>query len=811
MMDSNARSEKHSGDIPSCRWNRCPKSSLHRISARMMRARLVRQVLCGMGLALLIVLARPLAVRAQSSICEMGNPNVEPGLSASAHDGGLTVLWDGDKGSEQVRLRFSITAGTPTIEELAVRRRGERWSVVARGLTPEFRVTSGIRRITDQQLEPLRQLGVEITPELVDREKWKAFWDAPLRVGPESVESPRAPVDGIAGQPGLPRDPDEITRTSADFQAAGCTVKRDGLRLEVSFPGVEAGPFSGELRYTVFKGTNLILQELIAETEEPSVAYKYDAGLEGLEIRPRSRMVWQDIAGGWQDYRFGGPANDGSVSLRTSRRILSYENDGGAISVFPPPHNFFWAREITTNLGYNWYRHDADSTFAFGIRQAEREEHPDQAGRGPTDFRDNFALYNARPGTEQRMSVFFYVSPGAASDAIRSGLEFTRSDRFKELPGYEVMASHVHGYFVRRLQRLGHTVDTEPADFEAVQAAGIDIFAPIDGGAGGLGCCPSSEDYVENLATFYEIARRHSDSDFLVLPSVEFTPGELPSLVRHTGGHWDLLFSRPVLFSAGREPNEPLAEADERLGTVYNLGSAEDVMEMMHREDVLAYMAHPRSKGSTGYPDAIKDTDRFRDESFRGIGFRWGMGLDRSAERLCARRCLKTLDDMNNWLADTDEPTPPKFLHAISEVYQQGPGDDIYANNPVNYVRLDEVPGPDDWRPLIDAMKRGDYFVTSGEIVIPEYQVRGGEGSNRIIVADVEWTFPLEFVEVVWGDGKEVGRTVVSATHLPPFGAYRFEIPFDATGKKWVRFAAWDVAGNGALVQPVELSGNPAP
>ena len=29
------------------------------------------------------------------------------------------------------------------------------------------------------------------------------------------------------------------------------------------------------------------------------------------------------------------------------------------------------------------------------------------------------------------------------------------------------------------------------------------------------------------------------------------------------------------------------------------------------------------------------------------------------------------------------------------------------------------------------------------------------------------------------------------------------EVIFDATGKKWVRFAAWDVAGNGALVQPI--------
>ena len=33
----------------------------------------------------------------------------------------------------------------------------------------------------------------------------------------------------------------------------------------------------------------------------------------------------------------------------------------------------------------------------------------------------------------------------------------------------------------------------------------------------------------------------------------------------------------------------------------------------------------------------------------------------------------------------------------------------------------------------------------------------------------------------------------------------KFRIPFDATGKKWVRFAAWDSAGNGAFTQPVHL------
>lgn len=83
-------------------------------------------------------------------------------------------------------------------------------------------------------------------------------------------------------------------------------------------------------------------------------------------------------------------------------------------------------------------------------------------------------------------------------------------------------------------------------------------------------------------------------------------------------------------------------------------------------------------------------------------------------------------------------------------------------------------------------------------------------GYKRTITADVEWTFPLEFVEVVWGDGVKTDRRIISATDLPAFGKHRFSIPFDATGKKWVRFAVWDSVGNGAIVQPVKLASGPA-
>ncbi|HMF98980.1 MAG TPA: hypothetical protein VKE96_31985, partial [Vicinamibacterales bacterium] len=182
---------------------------------------------------------------------------------------------------------------------------------------------------------------------------------------------------------------------------------------------------------------------------------------------------------------------------------------------------------------------------------------------------------------------------------------------------------------------------------------------------------------------------------------------------------------------------------------------------------------------------------------------RWGMGVDGSETRLCDYRCLTLLDDMNNWVANI--AAAPKYAWAITETYQKGPGDDIYANNPVNYVKLDKVPTGDDWSPIVNALKKGEYFWTSGEVLIPSYAVEG-TGAKRTITAELEWTFPLEFVEVVWGDGQKTDRQIISATDLPPFGKHKFVIPFDATGRKWVRFAAWDSVGNGAFVQPIKLA-----
>jgi hypothetical protein len=804
--------------------------------------------------------------------CSLAEYRAVPGMVAAVAGDTLTITWEGE-GNQELRLRLAIDGGTPVIAELAGRGKGEGWVTLAANAEPDFRVVSGLRRITNQQLDPLAGIGVKITPEILEREKWEAFWDAPLNIpgGDAAHNDCTPPQRGVLNQPGLPRSPDEVKRASAIYHAQSCGVKTNGARIEISFPGVQLGVFAGRLQYTVYRGANLIRQEVIASTQEPSVAYKYEAGIRGVAIRPASHVTWRDITNRWQDYQLGGAPNEAPVTVTSSNRIVGVEAAGGAIAAFPPPHNFFWARETTFNLGYNWYRKDNAATFSFGVREAEEEVSPAVAPGGE-DRSQNFALRSARPGTEQRMPVYLYASLDSAQSAVESAFAFTRGDHFKPLPGYQVMATHFHMGLTGKAQRAGG-IDSKVPDLEVLKAAGITIVAPIDGGglasatpseAGrggqaddskwlqwtrGLGAPPdlvidealafagvtraalhlpapgevspaasaarggrggggsrgvrgrgSSADPYRGEAQYYETARRQSDRNFTVMPNAELLRGEV---ARDLGGHSDLLISHPVYWTQGRAPGQPLMEDNATYGHVYHVGSADDMMEMTHRENLLIYMPHPRSKGSTGFPDAIKDTARFLDPNYRGIGFRWGMGLDGSEQRLCEYRCLPLFDDMNNWVAD--KPTPPKYIQAISEVYGETYGDDIYANNPVNYVKIGDVPPPGEWGPIVDAMKTGNYFVTSGEVLISSYSVEG-TGPQRTISADLEWTFPLEFVEVVWGDGQQTDRQIISATGLPAFGKHHFQIPLSTAGKKWVRFAAWDSAGDGAMAQPVKLT-----
>jgi hypothetical protein len=739
--------------------------------------------------------------------CDLSQYKTSVGLTAAMEQDALAVSWAGQLDT-QVRARFVVEQGRPVIRDLAVRKSAGAWTTLGERLVPEYQVTTGIRRMSEQQAQPLRELGVDITPQVIDRNRWYAFWDAPLVVPgtpappagraqsapPAASQVPAAPpAPGSGGLRvgrgervfGLPRTPEEVRRATAAFAASSCSVKTDGARLEVTFPGLSMGIFSGSLRFTVYRGTNLLRMDAIARTEQPWVAYKYEAGLAGFSTSLTPRVSWHDTGGHPQQYGFGGPTNAARVPIKAQNRVLVAESAAGSIATFPTPHTFFFTREVDTNLGYVWYRKDADGRFGIGIRQADKEENP--------EYTDNFALYNAPPGTWQQMAVYFFVSADRGESARRQVLAFTHDDAFTPVAGYKTFVNHFHLRFTERL-RAGGSLETPLPDLAAMRSLGLNIIGLSDF-HGDLHPNDPGPVRFADAKDYADASRFASDKDFLI------TPWEEPSA--YFGGHYNILFPKPVYWSKVRRAGQPFSENDPAYGTVDHTGSEDDVQRMMDAEGAYWYHAHPRTKGTTGHPDADFDKPWAKNDRYLGVAFKPGMGMDLSETRLCEWRCFDSADTMNNLYAGSG--LRPKYVIADIDTYRKGPEDDLYPNFPVNYLKLDRVPGPDeDWSPILRALRNGDFFVTTGEILIRHYSV-DGTGANRTIAAEAAWTFPLAFVEVVWGDGKTVDRQVIPAADSPPFGSKRWTIPFDARGKAWVRFAIWDSAGNGAFVQPVWL------
>ena len=373
-------------------------------------------------------------------------------------DNQLVVTWKGARESE-LRARFGIENGQPLIRDLVARKGTGSWATLGENLKPEYRVVTGVRRMSTQQADPLRAAGVELTPDVIAKNRWYAFWDAPLFIPPPPAAGRGQPAARTVGPP---RTESEIRRASATFSSSSCSVRTDGASLEATFPGLTMGMFAGDLRFTAYRGTNLLRMDAVASTQEEWVAYKYDAGLAGFSTALAPRVVWRDTGGHDQHYAFGGVANETIVPVKAANRVLVVEEKGGSIAAFPMPHTFFFTREVDTNLGYVWYRLDEGKRFAFGVRQAERED--------VAQYAENFALFNAPPGTKQRMGMYFYVSPDSADATRQAVLAFTHDDTFKPAAGYKTMVNHFHLRFTDRVKASG-SFDTPIQDLAAMMTA----------------------------------------------------------------------------------------------------------------------------------------------------------------------------------------------------------------------------------------------------------------------------------------------------------------------------------------------------
>jgi len=727
------------------------------------------------------------AAVAQTPNCNMQDWKQIAGVSVTASHGSVEVIWPGEQG-QQNRARLAIRDGQPVVEELAAKKAAGAWIELGKDLTPEFQVTTGRRRISTTELDILKRLHND-TPEAEEQYKWNVFWDAPLEVPGH---------DSHLVGPG--RTPDEVARAAVSYNSTACRVGSDGDQVTVFFNGLTLGEFAGELAFTAYKGSNLLRQEAVAKTDATDVAYIYKAGLKGFSIGGETKLEWRDTAQVWQEYEFGGEANQQPVDLEARNRLEILDAGAGSLAVFPPPHKFFFARENEVNLGAVYYRKDNDSSVSLGVMQPENG-----TGYAPWGVTDdvwkrrvgvarsqiyNYALYNAPPGSLQRMAVYYYLSATGSHATQQQVMAYTHDDAYKPVPGFKTVTGHFHLDFNEMIRDRG-TSDFMPTWVPVFRGLGINIVYLGDFHDDSDINDPGPKRFAEQKL-YFEGARRVSDKDFLVIPAEEVNS--------FLGGHWYLMLPKPVYFShdVPRPASQTFEENDPTYGHVYHIGTVEDVEKFVDREQGIIWVAHPRTKSSAMYPDEYKDKDYFLSDRF--IGGSWeSLPVDQSQARLCGVRCFGVNDDMSNWAPK------PKFMLAEGDTYMKVPSDDTYPLLAINYLKLDKVPAYNEsWAPVVEGIRAGNFFGTTGEILFHNWGIEGS-GAKSVYTASIEYTFPLEFAELVWSDGTKVDRKIIKLTDTEPFGSKSFSIPFDATGKKWVRFDVWDSAGDGAWLQPVTV------
>jgi hypothetical protein len=560
-----------------------------------------------------------------------------------------------------------------------------------------------------------------------------------------------------------------------EFHPTTATARTVGNRVEVRFDGLKLGIFSGSLRYSFYPGTPLIQQAAMLSTDEPDTAYYYDAGLQMTADADRtvggnmaSHISYYDTAGIHAE--FTPPYSSDHHSLAVHYRAIAAQMGAGSIAVFPPPHRYMMARDYTTNQGYVWYS-SWRGQVGLGIRQ-----YPD----------DNTLIdpwMNAPPGTVQEMGLFLLPGAADSGSTLKDVLAFTHGDRFVSLPGFITFEPHWHlAYTVQAMEK---GLDWQPPFKAVMQSVGIDSAMIMDFHGDGH-AADLTDVRLHELDQYYKACRAQSGTNFLLIPSEEADI--------YLGGHWGLMFPHPVYWMQNRRPGEPFVTPDAKYGQVYRIGSADEMWKMIKAENGIAYETHPRTKGSTGYPDKILNTDYFRDSSYVGTGWK-AMPSDLSSPRL-GERGFKTLDDLNNL---------GLHKHMIGEVdvFQISSDDELYGHMNINYLRMPKLPSFDDYASIFASIQKGDGFITTGEILLPSATMTP-EGDDSVRVdAKISSTFPLRIAELVWGDGATTHHKIIDLDETPAFDEHQYNWLVDAPGWTWARFAVWDVAGDGAFTSPI--------
>ncbi len=561
-------------------------------------------------------------------------------------------------------------------------------------------------------------------------------------------------------------------------------ITKNGNRTIISIGDISAPNFDGFLEITIYNGIPLLNIAAVITTQKDSTAILFDAGL--VSDQPWKTISYSDITDEFvQTVSNIDTSTNSAVKYRT---IIAQENEG-SIAVFPPPHQYFYPLDEAFNLKSVWHGPNYRgmvSRYGLGIRHEPEGDHR------------YVPWFNAPPGSKQRLNFFCLIGGGQADSLLEDVKKYTHSDQYVPLKGHRTMASHFHNEFIMNVVMKNEVIPTAPEFVDVFKKMGVDI---VHLGEFHYTAHPKGPDEIrlKELSALFEQCERLSDEDFLLLPGEE--PNEF------LGGHWMSIFPKPVNWIMSNKSNKPFVSDDKVYGKVYRIKNKMEMQQLLESENGLVWTAHPRIKGSTGYPDAYKNEDFFKSQHF--IGGAWKpMPADLSSPKL-GTRVLDLLDDMNNW-------GDKKKIIAEADLFTVTMENEMYAHMNINYLQLDTLPKfKDGWAPVLNAMTTGKYFSTTGEVLIPNFSINGkgsGEtiklnaGGEAKIHLNIDWTFPLNFLEVVSGDGQTVFREKVDLSKTGAFGSEEFQLSLNLVNRTWARVEVWDIAANGAFTQSIYFS-----
>ncbi|MCF3109446.1 hypothetical protein LL912_11730 [Niabella sp. CC-SYL272] len=562
-------------------------------------------------------------------------------------------------------------------------------------------------------------------------------------------------------------------------------VSSEGSRTIVKIGALKAGSFSGHLEITIYNGSPLFNIAAVVSTAKDSTAILYDAGLVHKN-ETWKRVAWADVNDRMQYQETG--LQDTAQNLEVKYRTIIGQTAAGSCAIFPAPHQYFYPLDEAFNLKFTWQGRNYLNKvpgFGIGIRQ------------DPLGDRRYVPWFNAPPGTFQRLNFFCLVSTDPPAAILESVKKFTNNDQFVALPGYKTMASHFHNEFIMQVALSGKPVPEKPEFTEVLKRTGINIVKLAEFHGVGHPKGPDSLRLKELHALFTQ-TKRLSDTSFLLLPGEEVN--------NFYGGHWLALFPKPVYWVMSKKNDTPFLSQDPVYGKVYHVGTKEEMLRLLQLERGLAWVAHARTKASTGYPDQYREADFFKSDTYLGAAWK-AIPADLSWTTL-SKRVLHLMDDMANWGLK-------KYVLSESDIFTITRQNEMYAHLNINYLKLKKLPRYDQgWQPVLDVLRNGRFFVSTGEVLIPSFHINGKESGDTLklnatgkatISIQLRWTFPLRHAEIVSGDGKQVFRTPIPLNHTLPFGKQTFRWPVQLENRKWVRVEVWDVAANGAFTQPVWL------